>query len=143
MIGRAALGRPWLFAQIRDRAGTTSVQGLPRPMELHRPLAEHLTSLHAFYGDHAGVRIARKHIGWYAQKPWATPPPRTLKPVYAAENAGATIRSSTLTHYSNTNLPGLLACMKVDRAMNVEFEARIRASLPEQPWSSASMCAWR
>jgi tRNA-dihydrouridine synthase B len=30
-------------------------------------LLEHLQALHAFYGEEAGVRIARKHLGWYAK----------------------------------------------------------------------------
>ena len=30
-------------------------------------LSEHLAELHSFYGDKMGVRIARKHVGWYLQ----------------------------------------------------------------------------
>ena len=30
-------------------------------------LLEHLDALHAFYGAHQGVRVARKHLGWYCR----------------------------------------------------------------------------
>ncbi|MGF6148010.1 Probable tRNA-dihydrouridine synthase [Kingella potus] len=66
MIGRAAQGRPWLFAEIRHflRHGTP-----PAPMPFQTAAAvmlRHLEAIYAFYGSHAGMRIARKHIGWYA-----------------------------------------------------------------------------
>ena len=67
MIGRAALGRPWLFAQIREGLETGRNRPAPGLKEMLSLLTEHLTELYAFYGDYAGVRIARKHIGWYAQ----------------------------------------------------------------------------
>ncbi|WP_296216913.1 tRNA dihydrouridine synthase DusB [Pseudomonas sp. UBA2684] len=65
LIGRAAQGRPWIFREIEHylRTGTT----LPGPslFEVERILLEHLAELHVFYGDVMGVRIARKHVGWY------------------------------------------------------------------------------
>jgi tRNA-dihydrouridine synthase B len=85
MIGRAALGRPWLFAQI----GTVLEGGRtrqPAPAELQDLLTEHLIELHAFYGEFAGVRIARKHIGWYA-KNLAQVDLQHLRQIYAAETA--------------------------------------------------------
>jgi len=65
LIGRAAQGRPWIFREIEHFLGTG--QHLPAPQldEVERILLEHLAALHAFYGDVMGVRIARKHVGWY------------------------------------------------------------------------------
>ncbi|MFT7286464.1 MAG: tRNA-dihydrouridine synthase B [Halieaceae bacterium] len=64
MIGRAAQGAPWLpgqiAAQLRQEAATTPDLGTQFAV-----MREHLTELHRFYGDFAGARIARKHIGWY------------------------------------------------------------------------------
>lgn len=60
MIGRAALGRPWLFATM---AGTLT--DAPPLAEIHATVSEHLQALYAFYGEHQGTRIARKHVGWY------------------------------------------------------------------------------
>ena len=37
----------------------------PSLTEVERILLEHLAALHAFYGEEMGVRIARKHVGWY------------------------------------------------------------------------------
>lgn len=67
MIGRAAQGRPWLFAQID--AYLSRGQPLPEPSceTIKAVLMSHIKALHQFYGDYMGVRIARKHAGWYAQ----------------------------------------------------------------------------
>lgn len=67
MIGRGAQGRPWVFREIAHYLATG--QRLPPPSlaEISAWVDEHLLSLHAFYGETAGVRIARKHLGWYSQ----------------------------------------------------------------------------
>jgi tRNA-dihydrouridine synthase B len=65
MIGRAAQGNPWIFNQIK-RYLTDNILILPPDNEeLCQTLTTHLKNLHQFYGEVAGVRIARKHIGWY------------------------------------------------------------------------------
>ncbi|TFH88112.1 tRNA dihydrouridine synthase DusB [Billgrantia azerbaijanica] len=65
MIGRAAQGNPWLFREIDHylRHG----RRLPPPDAAERAtvLRDHLTELHRFYGAYMGLRIARKHLGWY------------------------------------------------------------------------------
>ena len=67
LIGRAAQGRPWIFREILHYLETG--EHLPEPSldEVERILVEHLTELHRFYGETLGVRIARKHVGWYLQ----------------------------------------------------------------------------
>ena len=67
MIGRAAQGRPWLPGAIAHYLATGALRPEPTPAEVGRILLEHLRALHAFYGEEAGVRIARKHLGWYAK----------------------------------------------------------------------------
>ncbi|SHE74715.1 tRNA dihydrouridine synthase DusB [Thermomonas hydrothermalis] len=67
MIGRAAQGRPWLLGQIAHYLATGILQPAPSSAEVGRILLEHLQALYAFYGEEAGVRIARKHLGWYAK----------------------------------------------------------------------------
>ncbi len=65
LIGRAAQGRPWIFREIEHYLQTgEKLPGLPVG-EVERILLEHLAALHTFYGDVIGVRIARKHVGWY------------------------------------------------------------------------------
>lgn len=65
LIGRAAQGRPWIFREIEHYLRTGAHCPAPALAEIERILLEHLAALHAFYGDVMGVRIARKHVGWY------------------------------------------------------------------------------
>ncbi len=67
MIGRAAQGRPWIFREIAHYLATGTVLPEPSLHEVRDVLLGHLEHLHAFYGELAGVRIARKHLGWYAK----------------------------------------------------------------------------
>jgi tRNA-dihydrouridine synthase B len=67
MIGRAALGKPWIFREI-DYFLTTG-EHLPPPSisEIRDILLEHLENLYQFYGEYTGVRMARKHLSWYSK----------------------------------------------------------------------------
>jgi tRNA-dihydrouridine synthase B len=67
MIGRAARGRPWLFREIAHFLATGRELPAPAPAEVRDILVGHLLALHGFYGEEQGVRIARKHLGWYTQ----------------------------------------------------------------------------
>ncbi|MEP7042882.1 MAG: tRNA dihydrouridine synthase DusB [Dokdonella sp.] len=67
MIGRAAQGRPWIFREIAHYLATGQTLPPPSPREVQGILLGHLDDLHAFYGERQGVRIARKHLGWYAK----------------------------------------------------------------------------
>ena len=67
MIGRGAQGRPWIFREIAHYLATGELLPEPDPAEVATILLGHLEHLHAFYGEPAGVRIARKHLGWYAK----------------------------------------------------------------------------
>lgn len=65
LIGRVAQGRPWIFREINHYLATGEYLPAIDNREIESILLEHLTALHAFYGEHLGVRIARKHVGWY------------------------------------------------------------------------------
>ncbi|MBX3726222.1 MAG: tRNA dihydrouridine synthase DusB [Xanthomonadales bacterium] len=67
MVGRAAQGRPWIFAEIAAYLATGQVPAPPSPAQVGAWLLEHLDGLYALYGESQGVRIARKHIGWYCR----------------------------------------------------------------------------
>jgi tRNA-dihydrouridine synthase B len=67
MIGRAAQGRPWIFREIAHFLATGHTPAPPEPAEVRDILLSHLQDLYAFYGESPGVRIARKHLGWYAK----------------------------------------------------------------------------
>jgi len=67
MIGRAAQGRPWIFREMSHYLATGETLEAPTPAEVRDILLGHLHDLYAFYGEQQGVRIARKHLGWYAK----------------------------------------------------------------------------
>src|SRR5690348_2406308 len=67
MIGRAAQGRPWIFREIAHFLSAGERLPEPHVTEIRDILLGHLDDLYAFYGETAGVRIARKHLGWYAK----------------------------------------------------------------------------
>jgi tRNA-dihydrouridine synthase B len=67
MVGRAAQGRPWIFREVAHYLATGTLLAEPGLAEVRDVMLAHLEHLHAFYGELAGVRIARKHLGWYAK----------------------------------------------------------------------------
>jgi tRNA-dihydrouridine synthase B len=68
MIGRAAQGNPWIFQEIAYYLATGCCKTPPNRADLAQTVDSHLAALHGFYGEPQGVRIARKHVGWYVEK---------------------------------------------------------------------------
>ena len=68
MLGRASHGAPWIFRSVN----TYLESGIAAPAlsraEVRDIILAHLVSLYAFYGEDSGVRIARKHLGWYCEQ---------------------------------------------------------------------------
>ena len=64
MIGRAAMGRPWIFREIAHYLEHGTPAAAPATHEVRQWLLEHLRDHYALYGEPIGVRTARKHIGW-------------------------------------------------------------------------------
>ena len=90
LIGRAAQGRPWIFREIAHYLATGETLPEPSLHEVRDILLGHLEHLHAFYGEPSGVRIARKHLGWYAKD---RPENATFRAVVnRAESAEAQLR---------------------------------------------------
>ncbi len=67
MVGRAAQGRPWIFREITHFLETGQTLAPPLVAEVQRLLLDHLLDHYTLYGEFAGVRTARKHIGWYVR----------------------------------------------------------------------------
>jgi tRNA-dihydrouridine synthase B len=72
MIGRASHGAPWIFRAVNshlstdDSLLTTEKSSVtPAREEVRAIILAHLEALYAFYGEDTGVRVARKHLGWY------------------------------------------------------------------------------
>ena len=64
MIGRAAQGRPWIFGDIAHYLATGTHRAAPLTQQVKQWLLAHLDDHYGLYGEFAGVRTARKHIGW-------------------------------------------------------------------------------
>ncbi|WP_126172899.1 tRNA dihydrouridine synthase DusB [Altericroceibacterium xinjiangense] len=67
MIGRGAYGKPWLLGQVMHWWKTGERLPAPGYAEQYAVLTEHYRSMLNHYGKEAGVRIARKHLGWYTK----------------------------------------------------------------------------
>lgn len=67
MIGRGAYGRPWLLAQVMHWWRTGERLPDPEIDEQYAVLVEHYRGMLDHYGGDAGVKIARKHLGWYTR----------------------------------------------------------------------------
>ena len=67
MIGRAAQGRPWIFRSIAHYLATGKIMPEPGITEIRDILLDHMRNLYAFYGEHTGVLMARKHLSWYSK----------------------------------------------------------------------------
>ncbi len=67
MIGRGAYGQPWLLGQVMHwwRTG----EGLPSPgfNEQYDLVRAHYDAMLEHYGTEVGVKMARKHLGWYTR----------------------------------------------------------------------------
>ena len=67
MIGRAAQGRPWIFREIGHFLDTGEMMAQPLLGEVKQMMLTHLQDHYSLYGEYAGVRSARKHVGWYVK----------------------------------------------------------------------------
>ncbi len=65
MIGRGAQGRPWLLSQIAAELTGAQVPQAPNGQALIDLVLEHYDDMLSFYGTDLGLRVARKHLGWY------------------------------------------------------------------------------
>jgi tRNA-dihydrouridine synthase B len=86
MIGRAAQGRPWLCREIDQFLHDGKILEPPSNTQVMRILLEHLDALHAFYGEYMGVKIARKHVGWYLKAQGLERQQQTLSELASIEN---------------------------------------------------------
>jgi tRNA-dihydrouridine synthase B len=86
MIGRAAHGAPWIF---RDVNAFLMSGSLPRKLlrgEMRAIILGHLEALYDFHGEESGLRIARKHLGWYCQQHTQT---KSFRPMLMAADSSS------------------------------------------------------
>lgn len=65
MVGRGAQGMPWRLAQIAHGLWGSPAPTIPQGTDLADLVADHYQSMLSFYGTDLGLRVARKHLGWY------------------------------------------------------------------------------
>lgn len=96
MVGRAARGRPWLLGEIAAGLAGRRPPAAPEGAGLAALVADHYRATVAFHGPVLGVRMARKHLGWYLDRVAGT---RALR----------------------ARLLGLTDAREVERALRAEF----------------------
>jgi tRNA-dihydrouridine synthase B len=72
MIGRAAQGAPWIFRDVNAFIATGQIGAPLLRASKTEIILQHLESLYEFYGEYTGVRMARKHLGWYCRQHFET-----------------------------------------------------------------------
>lgn len=65
MVGRGAQGKPWLIAEIASELYGTPAPDRPQGSDLISMVCRHYEAMLSFYGAELGVKVARKHLGWY------------------------------------------------------------------------------
>ena len=94
MIGRAAQGNPWIFREIRHYLDSGKLLPPPSPPEVLNVMERHLAQLHLSYGEHSGVRVARRHISWYLNgRPGSAPVRKLLMKTESAAEQFRLLRS--------------------------------------------------
>jgi tRNA-dihydrouridine synthase B len=98
MIGRGAHGSPWIFRDVNSFLENGAL--LPRLLrsEVRDIILEHITALYAFHGEAAGVRIARKHLGWYCQQHTDT---ESFRPELMAAESSSVQHSVVAARFGN------------------------------------------
>ena len=67
MVGRGAYGRPWFPKQAMHYLRTGERLPDPSLSEQYAAVREHFEAMLSHYGSETGVRMARKHLGWYSK----------------------------------------------------------------------------
>ncbi|NHX27897.1 tRNA dihydrouridine synthase DusB, partial [Escherichia coli] len=104
MVGRGAQGRPWLLAQIAHDLFGADAPDIPTGTAVIAMVAAHYEAMLSFYGADLGLRVARKHLGWYMDE--AGTPAELRRQVLTARDPAEVLRL----------LPDALAARRESRA---------------------------
>jgi tRNA-dihydrouridine synthase B len=67
MVGRGAYGRPWFPNQVGVYLNEQKILSDPPLLEQYKIIKDHIEAMLSHYGEETGIKIARKHIGWYSK----------------------------------------------------------------------------
>ncbi|SHE76959.1 tRNA-U20-dihydrouridine synthase [Litoreibacter ascidiaceicola] len=90
MIGRGAQGRPWALAQVAHKLHGTDAPNVPKGTALADMVAAHYEDMLDFYGPELGLRVSRKHLGWYMDVAGTAAPQR--REVLTAKSAAHVLK---------------------------------------------------
>ncbi len=90
MIGRGAQGKPWMLAQVAHDIWGSPSPRVPEGSELIDLVADHYQTMLSFYGTDLGLRVSRKHLGWYMDE--AGTPAALRKSVLVAKTPAEVLR---------------------------------------------------
>ncbi|MFM1891265.1 MAG: hypothetical protein RLZ44_342, partial [Pseudomonadota bacterium] len=96
MIGRGAHGAPWIFRDVNFFLENQEIPPQLLRTQKRDIILEHITALYAFHGEVAGVRIARKHLGWYCQQHTET---ESFRPALMAAESSSVQYSEVAAHF--------------------------------------------
>ena len=68
MIGRGAHGFPWIFHEVKAAVADAGLRSAACIVDRRGVILAHLEAINSFYGEEQGMRIARKHLGWYCDR---------------------------------------------------------------------------
>ena len=97
MIGRASHGAPWIFRAVNHELRTGFATPALQRSEVRDIILAHLDSVYSFYGEETGVRIARKHLGWYCGQVLGEP--TAVRPLLMGAADTAAQFAQTLKHF--------------------------------------------
>ena len=89
MVGRGAQGAPWRLAQIAHELHGTPAPVVPQGAALAEAVAAHHDDILSHYGRDLGLRVARKHLGWYADAAGLPDPQAARAALMAAASPAA------------------------------------------------------
>jgi len=113
MIGRAAQGRPWIFQQLAAYLQQGIHLPAPSGLEVCAILCGHLCALYDFYGEELGLKIARKHIGWYAKE---HPEREAIRDIVLRAETAELQLALTTRFFTESHFSGLVAEAPLDGA---------------------------
>lgn len=90
MIGRGVQGKPWLLAQVAHELWGSAAPDIPTQGNFVDMVSRHYEAMLAFYGNDLGLRVARKHLGWYMDE--AGTPTALRREVLTAKSPAKVLR---------------------------------------------------
>ena len=90
MIGRGVQGKPWLLAQVAHELWGSAAPDIPIQGDFVDMVSKHYEAMLAFYGSDLGLRVARKHLGWYMDE--AGTPTTLRREVLTAKSPAEVLR---------------------------------------------------